>query len=80
MRIVILGGGGIGSIVAAFFARAGHDVTLVTRGAHLEAVRANGISVTGLAAFQTPVTAAGSSGGAGASFWESLNCSCVPTR
>ena len=57
MRIVILGGGGIGSIVAAFFARAGHDVTLVTRGAHLEAVRAEGITVTGLAGFSTPVHA-----------------------
>ena len=58
MRIVILGGGGIGSIVAAFFARAGHDVTLVTRGAHLEAVRAEGITVTGLAGFSAAVRAA----------------------
>jgi 2-dehydropantoate 2-reductase len=64
MRIVILGGGGIGSIVAAFFARAGHDVTLVTRGAHLDAVRERGIAVTGLAEFTTPVAVAERASGA----------------
>jgi 2-dehydropantoate 2-reductase len=64
MRIVILGGGGIGSIVAAFFARAGHDVTLVTRGAHLDAVRERGIAVSGLAAFTTPVGVAERAAGA----------------
>jgi 2-dehydropantoate 2-reductase len=63
VRIVILGGGGIGSIVAAFFARAGHDVALVTRGAHLEAVRARGVTVTGLAGFTTPVNAVEAAGG-----------------
>jgi 2-dehydropantoate 2-reductase len=64
MRIVILGGGGIGSIVAAFFARAGHDVTLVTRGAHLDAVRARGIAVTGLAEFTAQVAVAERAAGA----------------
>ena len=47
MRIVILGAGGIGSIVAAFFARAGHDATLIARGEHLRATRERGIRVTG---------------------------------
>ena len=64
MRIVILGGGGIGSIVAAFFARAGHDVTLVTRGAHLDAVRERGITVTGLAEFTADVAVAERADGA----------------
>jgi 2-dehydropantoate 2-reductase len=64
MRIVILGGGGIGSIVAAFFARAGHDVALVTRGEHLRAVRERGITVTGLATFTTPVPVAETATGA----------------
>jgi 2-dehydropantoate 2-reductase len=64
MRIVILGGGGIGSIVAAFFARAGHDVTLVTRGAHLDAVRERGIAVTGLAEFTADVPVAERADGA----------------
>jgi 2-dehydropantoate 2-reductase len=63
MRIVLLGGGGIGSIVGAFFARAGHDVTLVTRGAHLEAVRQRGIAVTGLAEFTAAVPVAETAGG-----------------
>jgi 2-dehydropantoate 2-reductase len=63
MRIVILGGGGIGSIVGAFFARAGHDVTLVTRGAHLDAVRERGVAVTGLEEFTAPVPVAETAGG-----------------
>jgi 2-dehydropantoate 2-reductase len=57
MRIVILGGGGIGSILAAYFARAGHDAVLVTRGDHLRAVQERGIKVTGLADFTAEVEA-----------------------
>jgi 2-dehydropantoate 2-reductase len=64
MRIVILGAGGIGSIVAAYFGRAGHDVTLIARGEHLRATRERGIRVTGLADFTTPVTVAESADGA----------------
>ena len=58
MRIVVLGAGGVGSIVAAFFARAGHDVSLVARGEHLAAVRERGLQVTGLSAFTATVEAA----------------------
>jgi 2-dehydropantoate 2-reductase len=43
--IGILGGGGIGSWYAAILSRAGHDVTMLTRGAHLDAIRANGLQV-----------------------------------
>ena len=64
MRIVILGAGGIGSIVAAYFGRAGHDVTLIARGEHLRATRERGIRVTGLADFTAPVTVAESADGA----------------
>jgi 2-dehydropantoate 2-reductase len=64
MRIVILGAGGIGSIVAAYFARAGHDATLIARGEHLRATRERGIRVTGLAEFTTPVTVAERADGA----------------
>ncbi|HBD98457.1 MAG TPA: 2-dehydropantoate 2-reductase, partial [Gemmatimonadetes bacterium] len=39
MRIVVVGAGGLGSYVGALLARAGHQVTLVTRGKHLEAIR-----------------------------------------
>jgi 2-dehydropantoate 2-reductase len=43
MRICIFGAGAVGSHVAVRLARAGHDVSCVMRGAHLEAVRANGL-------------------------------------
>ena len=51
MDVVVLGGGGIGSVYAAFLARAGHQVRLVTRGAHLDVVRTRGLAVHGLADF-----------------------------
>jgi 2-dehydropantoate 2-reductase len=57
MEFVVLGGGGIGSVVAAFLARAGHDVRLVTRGEHLQAIRADGLRVGGLADFSVGITA-----------------------
>lgn len=63
MRIVVLGAGGLGSIIAAFFARAGHDVALVARGEHLATVRERGMTVTGLAAFTVPVDAVESATG-----------------
>src|SRR5262245_6827453 len=43
MRICVVGAGAIGGFVASGFARAGHDVCLVARGAHLQALRANGL-------------------------------------
>ena len=45
MRIVVVGAGGLGSYVGAVLARAGHDVTLVARGDHLEALRTDGLHV-----------------------------------
>jgi 2-dehydropantoate 2-reductase len=44
-KVAVIGAGGLGSYVGAVLARAGHDVTLVVRGAHAEAVRANGLEV-----------------------------------
>ncbi len=44
-KVVVIGAGGLGSYVGAVLARAGHDVALVVRGAHAEAVRANGLEV-----------------------------------
>src|SRR6516225_1515161 len=43
MRICIFGAGAVGSHLAVRLARAGHEVACVMRGAHLEAVRANGL-------------------------------------
>ena len=45
MRIVVIGAGAIGAFIAAALARAGLDVAVVARGAHLEAIRRNGITL-----------------------------------
>lgn len=45
MRIAILGAGGVGSYYGGQLARAGHDVALLARGAHLAAVRERGLDV-----------------------------------
>jgi 2-dehydropantoate 2-reductase len=45
VRIVIVGAGAIGGFIGARLCRAGADVALVARGAHLGAIRANGLSV-----------------------------------
>ncbi len=45
MRICIVGAGAIGGFLGAKLARAGAEVTLIARGAHLEAIQREGISV-----------------------------------
>ncbi len=45
MRIAILGSGAVGGYYGAKLAQGGHDVTFIARGAHLEAIRARGLSV-----------------------------------
>jgi 2-dehydropantoate 2-reductase len=45
MRIVVMGSGGTGGYFGAKLARGGDDVTFVARGAHLAALRANGLRV-----------------------------------
>jgi 2-dehydropantoate 2-reductase len=45
MRVAVLGAGAIGAYVGAALARGGTDVHLVARGAHLEALRCNGVRV-----------------------------------
>jgi 2-dehydropantoate 2-reductase len=46
MRIVIMGAGGLGGYFGARFAAGGNDVAFVARGAHLAAIRQNGLRVT----------------------------------
>jgi 2-dehydropantoate 2-reductase len=43
MKIVVMGSGGVGGYFGARLAAAGHDVTFVARGAHLEAMRNKGL-------------------------------------
>ena len=45
MRIAVMGSGALGGFFGALLARAGHDVTFIARGAHLEAIRAGGLAV-----------------------------------
>ena len=45
MKFAILGSGAVGGYFGAKLARAGQDVTFIARGAHLEAIRANGLAV-----------------------------------
>ena len=47
MRIAVIGTGGIGGPYGASLAKAGADVTFVARGAHLAALRENGLRVEG---------------------------------
>jgi 2-dehydropantoate 2-reductase len=46
MRIAVAGAGGVGGLLAGLLARAGHEVALVARGAHAEAIRREGLRVT----------------------------------
>jgi len=47
MRIAVIGAGGVGGYFGGFLAKAGHDVAFVARGRHLEAMRADGLALTG---------------------------------
>ena len=46
MKICVAGAGAIGGLLGARLAAAGEDVTLIARGAHLEAIRDRGLEVT----------------------------------
>ena len=48
MRFVILGAGGLGSVIGGYLAKAGEDVTLICRPAHAEAINNNGLKISGV--------------------------------
>lgn len=48
MRIAIVGAGAVGGYYGALMARAGADVSFVARGAHRDAIRANGLRIIGV--------------------------------
>lgn len=46
MRIAVYGAGAVGGHIAVRLGRAGHDVSVIARGEHLDAIRRNGITLT----------------------------------
>lgn len=46
MKICIYGAGAVGGLIAGRLAQAGHEVSVVARGAHLTAIRAKGLRVS----------------------------------
>ena len=47
MNVVIVGAGALGSIIAAYLARGGHEVSLIARGERAEQLTRHGILITG---------------------------------
>ncbi|MEN8197061.1 MAG: 2-dehydropantoate 2-reductase N-terminal domain-containing protein, partial [Pseudomonadota bacterium] len=45
MKICVVGAGAIGGLMGAKFALAGEDVTLIDQGAHLAAIKENGLKL-----------------------------------
>ena len=45
MKICVYGAGAVGGLMAGWLAKAGHDVSVVARGAHLEAIRRSGLRI-----------------------------------
>jgi 2-dehydropantoate 2-reductase len=45
MKICVYGAGAVGGLIAAWLSRSGHEVSVVARGAHLEAIRKDGLRV-----------------------------------
>ena len=43
MRVAVIGAGGIGGLYGGLLARAGHDVSLLARGRHLQAIQQRGL-------------------------------------
>ena len=55
MKIVILGTGGLGSVIGAHLARAGEEVVCISRGMRAAFVQQRGLCINGLAEFTVPV-------------------------
>src|SRR5246500_403371 len=47
MRIAVVGAGGVGGAFGAALAKAGADVTFIARGAHLAAIKSDGLKIRG---------------------------------
>src|SRR4051812_36376642 len=45
MKLCVYGAGAVGGLMAAWLSRAGHDVSVIARGANLDAIRRSGVRV-----------------------------------
>ena len=45
MKFAMFGAGGTGGVLGGYLALAGHDVTLIARGRHLEALQKDGLTI-----------------------------------
>ena len=60
MRMIVYGAGAIGGVLGGRLHEAGHDVVLIARGAHLDAIRATGLRIDSrLGSVTVPVPAVG---------------------
>ena len=60
MRYIIYGAGGVGSVIGGLLFEHGHEVVLICRGAHLDAVRAHGLTLkTPQQSLSLPIEAVG---------------------
>ena len=58
MRYIVIGAGAVGGVIGGRLFESGHDVVLVARGKHLEAIYSNGLTVaspSGAVTLQIPV-------------------------
>jgi len=68
VRVAVVGSGAVGGYFGALLARAGHDVAFLARGAHLAALRADGLAVSGpLGEWRVPCRATSDPGEVGES-------------
>ncbi len=65
-EFAVLGAGAMGSIVGGHLARAGHSVAMLARGTRAAQLQRQGITIRGLAEFNTPVAVCDAAGFAGA--------------
>jgi 2-dehydropantoate 2-reductase len=57
MRIAVMGTGGTGGYFGGLLARAGEEVAFIARGAHLEAIRKNGLAIKSVLAGEFNISA-----------------------
>ncbi|MBI2760117.1 MAG: ketopantoate reductase family protein [Chloroflexi bacterium] len=58
MRFLIVGGGGLGTVLAGYLARSGHEVTLFVKPGQAAAFTEPAVHISGLAEFSAPVSVA----------------------